>query len=161
MASEAFYVQVNRSVDPLGAYGVSSAIRVRNLYFLEWREAHPKAPLYELQIELSEWALKAIPQESRLSYEARDRNSKRVQRHLDEIRKTKQALFFRPTIGMDFYSLYDAEIAKAIREKYELQNASKRRNLKKKEDEDDDPIEADRARERAKEKAKEEKEREE
>jgi hypothetical protein len=124
---------------------------------LEWREQHPKTPLYELQIALCERSLEAIPQESRLSYEARDRNSKRIQGYLDEIRRTKKPFFFSPSI--DGYRLYDTEIAKAIREKYELQNAGKRRNLKKKEDEDDDPIEADRARERAKEKKKEKRER--
>lgn len=106
---------------------------------VRWREEHPRAPLYELQIAVCERALEAIPLEKRLSADARARNSKRIQGYLDEIRKTKSPLFFRR--NLDGYRLYDAETAKAIREKYELQALDKRRNATKKDSGKDDQTE--------------------
>ena len=92
--------------------------------FPEWRKARAGKVLYELQIEVSEMALRIAQTEGDVSEVARIATCGKLESQITVLRQTKQAVFERFPMGL--YDFYNAESAQEMRgelEEDELEGA--------------------------------------
>lgn len=83
----------------------------------KWRADRPKKSLYELQIEICERSIEEVDKAKDKDVPAKAKSHIRgkLKGTIDDLRKTKRPLFFRPLMGG--FEYFDADQAKRLREK--------------------------------------------
>jgi hypothetical protein len=81
----------------------------------EWYQARKDKPLWEMQIEIGEWAIKTIENSNEISEHDKSIGIRMTKEVIDMLRKTKKPIFIKQFGEIDYFNEHKA---KEIREKY-------------------------------------------
>ncbi len=104
---------------------------IRDEVFGEWcRDVHTKGvPLYRLQIEMSEWAIRAISRLERVTEEDKTSIVQRIQDQVGKLRKEKKPILLESIVLKETRRPFSKEKARRIREKIDANDEKRKKGV--------------------------------